>query len=95
MIEANFSWHDIGNWHSLWQMQEKDITNNYCECDVINIDSTNSYISSNNKLTAVIGMDNIIIINTKDALLIANKSEIRKIKQLVVEMTEIGRKEIL
>jgi hypothetical protein len=40
-------------------------------------------------------MDNIIIINTKDALLIANKSEIRKIKQLVIEMTEIGRKEIL
>ncbi len=62
---------------------------------MINIDSTNSYISCNNKLTAVIGMDNIIIINTKDALLIANKSEIRKIKQLVVEMTEIGRKEIL
>ncbi|WP_425360034.1 MULTISPECIES: mannose-1-phosphate guanylyltransferase [unclassified Candidatus Tisiphia] len=95
MIEANFSWNDIGNWHSLWQMQEKDTTNNYCEGDVINIDSTNSYISSNNKLTAVIGMDNIIIINTKDALLIANKSEIRKIKQLVIEMTEIGRKEIL
>lgn len=95
MIEANFSWNDIGSWYSLWQMQKKDVTNNYCEGDVINIDSTNSYISSNNKLTAVIGIDNIIIINTKDALLIANKSEIGKIKQLVIEMTEIGRKEIL
>lgn len=44
MIEANFSWNDIGNWHSLWQIQKEDITNNYCEGDVINIDSTNSYI---------------------------------------------------
>ncbi|WP_341756391.1 MULTISPECIES: mannose-1-phosphate guanylyltransferase [unclassified Candidatus Tisiphia] len=95
MMEANFSWNDIGSWYSLWQMQKKDITNNYCEGDVISIDSTNSYISSNNKLTAVIGIDNIIIINTKDALLIANKSEIGKIKRLVIEMTEIGRKEIL
>ncbi|WP_342259960.1 mannose-1-phosphate guanylyltransferase [Candidatus Tisiphia endosymbiont of Metellina segmentata] len=95
MIEANFSWNDIGNWHSLWQIQKEDITNNYCEGDVINIDSTNSYISSNNKLTAVIGVDNIIIINTEDALLIVNKSRVEKIKQLVMEMTEMGRKEVL
>lgn len=95
MIEANFSWNDIGNWHSLWQIQKKDITNNYCEGDVINIDSTNSYISSNNKLTVVIGVDNIIIINTEDALLIVNKSRVEKIKQIVMEMTEIGRKEVL
>ncbi|WP_341754362.1 hypothetical protein [Candidatus Tisiphia endosymbiont of Dioctria rufipes] len=95
MIEANFSWSDIGNWHSLWQIQKEDITNNYCEGDVIDIDSTNSYISSNNKLTAVIGVNNIIIINTEDALLIINKSRVEKIKQLVMEMTEMGRKEVL
>ncbi|MDR0774039.1 MAG: hypothetical protein LBE72_01765 [Rickettsia sp.] len=51
--------------------------------------------SSNNKLTAVIGVDNIIIINTEDALLIVNKSRVEKIKQLVMEMTEMGRKEVL
>ncbi|WP_410521571.1 hypothetical protein [Candidatus Tisiphia endosymbiont of Empis tessellata] len=41
------------------------------------------------------GVDNIIIINTEDALLIVNKSRVEKIKQLVMEMTEMGRKEVL
>jgi mannose-1-phosphate guanylyltransferase len=70
MLEADFNWSDLGNWHSLWQFQEKDLTDNYCEGDIIKIDTTNSYISSNNKLTALIGIDNLIIVNTDDALLI-------------------------
>jgi mannose-1-phosphate guanylyltransferase len=94
MIEASFSWSDLGSWYSLWQLQKKDITANYCEGDIIKIDTTNSYICSNNKLTALIGIDNLVVINTDDALLIVNKSKIDEIKHLMIQMTESGRKEI-
>ncbi|MFY9589455.1 mannose-1-phosphate guanylyltransferase [Rickettsia endosymbiont of Halotydeus destructor] len=88
MIKANFAWSDVGTWHSLWQTKQKDITDNYCEGNVVVSDTTNSYISSDNKLTTVVGLDNIIVINSKNGLLVADKSKAAEIKQLVMHMEE-------
>lgn len=94
MVTAQFKWSDLGNWRSLWDMQEKDAEGNYCQGDVISLDTKNSYITSDNKLTAVVGMDNAIVINTEDALLVAGKSHANKIKLLINYMAKIGRKEL-
>ncbi len=94
MVTAPFKWHDLGNWPALWHMQTKDKEGNYCKGDVISLDTQNSYITSDGKLTAVIGMDDTIIINTQDALLVVNKSHAEKTKLLIHHMTQIGRKEL-
>lgn len=94
MVRGDFSWCDLGNWYRLWQMQHKDTLNNYYEGDIIQVDTTNSYLHSKDKLTVVVGVDNLIIINTNDALLIVKKSKVEQVKQLVLQMTRGGREEI-
>lgn len=94
MVKANFAWNDLGTWHSLWQIKQKDITDNYCEGNVVVSDTTNSYISSDNKLTTVVGLDNIIVINSKNGLLVADKSKAAEIKQLAMQMEEYRQKEV-
>jgi len=93
MIKVNFKWSDLGDWHSLWQFQPKDLDYNYCHGDIITHDTTNCYISSVNKLVTVIGLDNIIIINTKDSILVANKTQTKGIKQVINQMLKLGREE--
>lgn len=94
MIKVNFQWSDLGDWHSLWQFQPKDLADNYCQGDIITHDTTNCYISSLNKLVTVIGLDNMIIINTDNSILVANKSKIKEIKQVINQMSKLERQEV-
>lgn len=94
MVIAQFKWYDLGNWLSLWHMQTKDVEGNYSKGDVISLSTQNSYIISDNKLTAVIGMNNAIIINTENALLVVNKSHVKKVKLLITHMMRTGRQEL-
>ncbi|WP_410524471.1 hypothetical protein [Rickettsia bellii] len=64
------------------------IKDNYCEGNVITSNTTNSFISSNSKVTTVIGLDNVMVINTIHGLLVANKSRMTEIKELVMKMGE-------
>ncbi len=82
MIEGKFGWHDLGNWGAIWHMSSKDKDNNYLIGNVVTHNVTNSYIRSTNKLTSVIGIDNIIVVNTDNGLLIAHRSSLNKISQL-------------
>lgn len=93
VIEASFLWNDLGNWNSLWEISKKNKDNNFLEGDIITEDVKNSYIMSSNKLTSVVGVSNIIIINTEDALLVANKSESEKVKHIVNKLLEKNRRE--
>ncbi len=94
MVCADFSWYDIGSWDKLWQMQEKDLRGNYCHGDVIKVDTTNSYIHSSGKLSVVIGVDNLVVVNTKDALLVVEKSKMEELKPVILKMIEKGRVEV-
>ena len=94
MIEAGFKWYDLGNYSSLWEACEKDASNNYCEGDVINIETTNSYIKTSGKLTVVIGVDDLVVVNSDDALLIVHKAKIAKMNQLMTIMSKNKRPEL-
>ncbi|HJD67701.1 MAG TPA: mannose-1-phosphate guanylyltransferase [Rickettsia endosymbiont of Bembidion lapponicum] len=89
MVKADFIWNDLGSWSSLLQLKQQNIKDNYCEGNVITSNTTNSFISSNSKVTTVIGLDNVMVINTIHGLLVANKSRMTEIKELVMKMGEI------
>lgn len=95
LVEGDFGWNDLGSWESLWQVSPKDANNNHLVGEVIINNVTNSYIRSEKKLTAVVGIDNIIIINTDDALLVADKSRSEEVKQIVNQLTNSNRKEAI
>ncbi|WP_412707962.1 hypothetical protein [Candidatus Rickettsia kedanie] len=88
MIQADFVWNDLGTWYSLLQVKHQNINDNYCEGNVVTRNTTNSCISSNNKLTTVVDLDNVIIIDTMNSLLVADKSKMDEIKELVMKIEQ-------
>ncbi|HGM5488616.1 TPA: mannose-1-phosphate guanylyltransferase/mannose-6-phosphate isomerase [Serratia fonticola] len=86
VIPIDASWSDVGSWSSLWDVSEKDVSGNVNLGQIISIDSTNNYISSESALVATIGLNNLIIINTNDALLISTKDQVQDVKKVVDEL---------
>jgi mannose-1-phosphate guanylyltransferase/mannose-6-phosphate isomerase len=87
MYKADFEWNDLGGWDALWEIQDKDSIGNATNGDVTLYDTSNSYIHSDGKFTAVLGIKDILVINTPTASLIVHKSRTEDIKQLVQKLT--------
>jgi mannose-1-phosphate guanylyltransferase len=86
-------WNDIGSWSSLWDISHKDGHGNMIKGDVITHDSTNSYIHSENQFLSTIGVDNLVVVTTKDAVLVANKDSIQNVKETVNYLRQEERTE--
>lgn len=83
LVPLDANWSDVGSWSSLWDISDKDELNNVHIGDVINIDSQNTLVHSSNKLVATIDLEDLIIVNTQDALLVAHKDSVQKVKSVV------------
>ncbi|MCG7531320.1 mannose-1-phosphate guanylyltransferase/mannose-6-phosphate isomerase [Psychrobium sp. MM17-31] len=94
VVPMNADWSDIGSWSALWDIEEKDDNGNVCHGDVLNVDSRNSYINAQDKLVATVGLDNVVIVETKDAILVADKSKVQNVKDVVNELKAQGRSEV-
>lgn len=77
------AWSDIGGWKSFWENSDKDKDNNLVIGNALQFSSKNSFISSYSRLTVAMGIDNLIIVETNDAVLIAQKDQSEKVKDLV------------
>ena len=93
VIPMNAGWSDIGSWSSLWDVSEKDFNGNVTQGDVMLYDTTNSYIRSDKKLVTGVGLDNLVIISTKDALMVAHKESVQDVKRIVEELKSKSRTE--
>lgn len=90
VIPLNTQWSDIGSWSSLWDLSEKDSEGNVIQGDVLSLNSRNNLLRSEQKLIATVGVDNLVVVETKDAVLIAAKDQVQNVKSLVevMEMRE-------
>ena len=86
VIPLASEWSDVGDWSSMYAVSEKDANQNVLVGDVLSIDSSDSYIRSDDRLVAVVGVDNLVIVDTKDALLVAHKDRTQDVKKLVDEL---------
>jgi mannose-1-phosphate guanylyltransferase/mannose-6-phosphate isomerase len=82
-IPYNSSWNDIGSYLALYNEVEKNENNNYIKGNILTINTKNSYIDSEEIFTSVIGVNNLIVVNTKDSLLICNNNETQDVKEVV------------
>ena len=80
VVPMDAGWSDIGSWSSLWDISEKDCNGNAVYGDVILHESNNSYIRTDKKLLAAIGVDNLVIVSTKDVLVVAHKDSVQNVK---------------
>jgi mannose-1-phosphate guanylyltransferase len=93
MVPMDAGWSDVGSWSALWDVSEKDTHQNVTKGDVKSFGSTNSYIYSESKFIATVGVDNLVIIETKDAVLVANKDKVQDVKKVVKYLKASGRTE--
>jgi mannose-1-phosphate guanylyltransferase/mannose-6-phosphate isomerase len=93
VIPMDAGWSDVGSWSALWEVSAKDENNNVIKGDVIAINSVNSYLHSENKLIATVGIDNVIVVETKDAILVAHKDQVQDVKSIVNHLKKSGRTE--
>jgi mannose-1-phosphate guanylyltransferase len=93
VVPMDAGWSDIGSWSSLWDISEKDVNGNATYGDVMFHDLTNSFIRTDGKLVAAIGVDNLVIVSTKDVLLVAHKDSVQDVKVLAQQLKNKSRPE--
>lgn len=93
VIPIDCGWSDVGSWLALWEISEKDAQGNMIKGDVLTLDTENCYIQSERKLIATIGLNNIVIVESDDAIMVADKSQVQNVKAIVAELKHQGRSE--
>ena len=86
VLPLDAGWSDIGSWDSVWENSKKDKNNNHVEGNVILDNTKNSYLRSEQRLVVGIGINNLIVVETNDAILISNKEETQKVKDIVNQL---------
>jgi len=87
VLPLNVGWSDIGSWKSLWDISEKNNDGNYINGRVIAEKSKNCYLKSEQRLVVGIGIENLIVVDTNDAILIANKDQSENIGNIVKSLS--------
>lgn len=93
VLAAGFDWSDIGAWDSIHDIKAKDANGNVLEGQAIAIDSTGTLVRSEDTLTTVIGLQDAVVVTTRDAVLVTSKASAGKIKGLVEQMKKEKRRE--
>ena len=94
VVPLDANWSDVGSWSSLWDSRTKDNNNNFSEGDVFLEDVKNTYTYSSNRLVSVIGVSNLVIVDTQDALLVVDKQQTHNIKKIVARLNSDKRSEV-
>ena len=94
VVPLDANWSDVGSWSSLWDIKTKDNNDNVSEGDVVLEDVKNTYTYSSNRLVSVIGVSNLVIVDTQDALLVADKRQTHNIKKIVARLKNDKRSEV-
>lgn len=89
-IPGNFGWDDVGSWLALERHKTPDPNQNIKTGNIITIDTSNCIIEGNNRMIAAIGLDDLIIVDTDDALLICKKDKCNQIKELIDKISKIS-----
>jgi mannose-1-phosphate guanylyltransferase len=100
-IPAEFSWNDLGSWASLYEYQHDtrmrgDPDGNVAETGGhLSLDATDNYVFSPKKFVALVGVENLVIVDTEDALLIAHRDHSQDVGKVVKELSQTGREELI
>ena len=93
MVAADLDWSDIGSWHALWEVSEKDESGNVTHGDVLMEDTKNCLVRSEDTLVATVGLEDMLVVETSDAVLVAPLSRAQDVKKIVTQLKGSGRSE--
>ncbi|MEK1906098.1 MAG: mannose-1-phosphate guanylyltransferase/mannose-6-phosphate isomerase [Pseudomonas sp.] len=93
VVPLSAGWNDVGSWSSIWDVHAKDDNGNVTKGDVVVHNSRNCLVHGNGKLVSVIGLDDIVVVETKDAMMVAHKDHVQDVKKMVNALDALGRTE--
>lgn len=93
MVPLDAGWSDVGSWSALWEVSAKDADGNVLKGDVLAHDSHNTYVHADSRLVTTLGVDDLVIVETKDALLVASRERVQEVKKIVDRLRQDGRNE--
>lgn len=93
MMPLDIGWNDVGSWSSLWELGPHDAEGNFVHGDAILEDSSGCYVHTDKALVSTIGVKDLVIVSTRDALLIADKGQSEKVSDIVAKLKQSNRKE--
>lgn len=93
MLPIDVGWNDVGSWSSLWDIAPRDEQGNYAQGDAVMEDTRDCYVHSERSLVATIGVDNLVIVDTPDALLVTDRNRAQDVGKIVQQLKRSNRKE--
>ena len=95
VLPLDAEWNDVGAWSALWEVKERDENGNVFHGDILHHDVSNSYIHADERMVAVVGVDNCVVIETADAVLVVDKDRSQDVKAIVNQLKASRREEII
>lgn len=95
VLSGDFGWNDVGSWDMMKVIYDEDAEGNILVGDHVNIDTTNTISFSSGKMIATIGVDNLVVVETEDAILVCDKNRVQDVKKVVDTLNEQGRTDLL
>ena len=93
MVPLEAGWNDLGAWDAVWQVASKDDAGNAALGDALVTDSRNTLVHATSRLVSLVGMDNVMVIETPDAVLVADRERSQDVKKIVAALEAQGREE--
>lgn len=93
MLPLDAGWNDLGAWEAVWNVSAKDEAGNAAYGDALLRDSRNTLVHATSRLVGVVGMDNVVVVETPDAVLVTDRSRSQQVRQIVAELDRTGRSE--
>jgi len=93
VVPMDAGWSDVGSWSSLWEVSEKDTDGNVHQGDVMSHNANNNYVFAETGLVATVGIDDVVVVQTKDAVLVVKKDQVQDVKKVVEALKKEKRSE--
>ena len=93
MVPLSAGWNDLGAWEAVWQVSEQDANGNVSIGDTLIVDTRDSLVHSTSRLVSTVGVSNLVVIETPDAVLVADKSQSQNVKKIVAVLEKLQREE--
>jgi mannose-1-phosphate guanylyltransferase/mannose-6-phosphate isomerase len=93
VFPMNVGWSDVGAWDALWEIGKKDSNGNVIRGDVLLQNAKDNLVFAQERLVACVGVENLVVVETQDAVMVAEKSRLQEVKQLVAQLKSSSRKE--
>lgn len=90
VVPVSYGWSDVGSWHAVWELSPHDEEGNSAQGSAVFVASRNSFASSEKPLVALFGVENLVVVASEDAVLIANRTDTNGMKRLVQKLKEVA-----